>query len=488
MYASSHSVIFHKLNDTKVTVQILSQQGIPKIVISGMASKVINESKDRIISCLKSLNIKPKSFRTVINLMPTDIIKKDNHLELSIVAAILASYKLIKINQSDCFIGAIGLQGEVQPVSKVLALVLAAKKCGFSRVFVSQGDLEKIKAINDIKIVGLTNLSQLLAGNYSHQINKAAQYSVKPEKNIQSIGEVKGNNAAIRALQIAAIGYHHILLTGPPGYGKTLLAQSLQSLLPPLNYQQVLEVAKTYSLANNQDRVFSTPPLHQINLNITPSDFMGNSDREKVGKIKLAHEGVLFLDELNLFPKIILELLTRTIETNYSQKLLFDIPSFLLIAATNPCPCGFYGTGIKACSCSLWQRQRYQQKLSGALLDRFDLFVNVDQSIMTNSGFMQTKRVDDDLLSNQVLQARQMLQQKNQDMKNANVKGLRLMDDQLLSKSCLSILNKAKSNLKLSNRVMLKTVRVAQSIAFLEREFEIQERHLLEALSYRKKA
>ncbi|KUK79691.1 MAG: MG(2+) CHELATASE FAMILY PROTEIN / ComM-related protein [Microgenomates bacterium 39_7] len=487
MYASSHSVIFYKLQDTKVTVQILSQQGVPKIVISGMASKVINESKDRIVSCLKSLNIKPKSCRTVINLMPTDIIKKDNHLELALITAILASYELITINHDDCFIGAIGLKGEVQPVSKVLALVLAAKKCGCKRVFVSFSDLEKLRIINEIKVVGLKNVSQLLSNNFKCQQHKAAQYSIKPDNKMLSVERISGNKAAIRALQIAAVGYHHIFLIGPPGYGKTLLAHSLQSLLPPLSYDQVLKVAKIYSLAGDRDRVSSTPPFHQIELNTSPSAFLGNREREIVGEAQLADGGILFLDELNRFSGDILEILTRKLDTNFTQELMFEIPPFLLIAATNPCPCGFYGTDIRTCSCSLWQRQRYQQKISGALLDRFDLFLNVDQSIMTDSGFTTSEKINVDSLSEQVLTARQLLQQKIQDIKKANITGLKLMDDRLLSNKCMKILNKAKNNLKLSNRVIFKTIRVAQSIAFLDGESEILEQHLLEALSYRRK-
>lgn len=487
MFATSHSVFFHQLKEKKVIIQISTTQGVPKIIISGMASRVVRESKDRIISCLKSLQVKLKSCKTVINLMPTDIPKKENHLELALVAAVLASYKLITISAEDCFIGSIGLKGEVYPVSKVVALVLAAKQLGFNTIFVSSSDLAKLRQINDLKLIGLSNVSQLLTATYKPKINKASQYAISPHESDVSLKKVIGNKTAIRALQIAAAGRHNIFLNGPPGYGKTLLAHCLQSIMPPLNYEQILSVAKTYSLAGLEEKLCSSPPFRQLNLNTTVSSFLGNANRNKLGELHLCSHGILFLDEINNFSKELLNAVTFNLcETGKNfVPLESERTPFLLIAAANPCPCGYYGTSLKACRCSLISRQRYQQKLSGALLDRIDLFVNVNESVINQSGFGNVEQRTTQEIAQEVVVARERLENTWAASILQDYSQLKLADSNLLSNQSLKTLHKAKVNLKLSNRLVFKTIRIAQTIASLDGDCGITEESLLEALSYR---
>jgi len=481
MTVSTFSVIFHHLLEKRVTVQVSMFPGIPKIIISGLATRVVRESRDRLISCLKSQKIKLKSYRTVINLMPTDLTKNDNHLELAMIAALLAGYGLINNNQDDCYLGSIGLSGEVLSVPKIEALVLGAKQLKFKRVFIANNDLEKVDKIRGIKFVGLLNIGQLISKKFKEESMVVAKSSFKQKKFKYTLANLTNTQAAARVLQIAAVGNHHLLLTGPPGYGKTLTAYCLESLMPSLSYKNMLEKMKVYSLAGIIENIDLTPPFRKILPNISLSSFIGNHTREKIGELDLANHGVLFLDEINLFKREVLDEIAYQLDNCCKDD--GKESSFLLVATNNPCKCGYYGTQIKKCSCSSQQLSNYRQKLSGALLDRFDLFFEVNETLLK----MDNNKIDSSLILTQVSEAAKKLSQltKNCREKNINENLLNLISN--LSTKSKQIIDKARINLKLSNRALLKLIKVARTISFLDGGNTINESHLIEALSYRKR-
>ncbi len=545
MQATTHSIIFHHLCEQRVAVQVTIQRGVPKLIISGMANRVVRESRDRIMAALKSQQIKLKSCRTVVNLLPTDMLKKDNHLELAIVAGILSSYKLFQPERGDCFIGSLGLNGDLESVSSILALVIAAKNQGFKRVFLPKKMLNRCKLVNDIKLVGIDNIKRLLSGSFRSSYSKAAHFSIPSQPDLHKTSELISNSRAIRVLQIAAAGHHHLLLTGPPGYGKSLMANCLQSLLPALTYKQILELTLARSLASQNKtqlvEACSTPPLQILNSQATATDLIGNNRLNKVALLALAQFGIIFADEVRLHKKDVLSWLTVLLEPELSDfikhKQLFnkvaknELP--IVVAATNPCPCGYYGTNIRECQCQPYQRKMFVQKLSGSFLDRIDLFYDVHESVIDNlsssnkccerqaSSGKPLKKYDADIDVNneaeclnskvvkevepyknrensdsvenlrlKILKARDKQSVRYQSLGllyNSSLSGKQVQNMIIVSKDCQELLRKAQQNLMLSNRQIFNTIKVARTIADLDSFNRISKKQLVEALSYRNK-
>lgn len=493
-FGSSFSLVFHQLSPVKVEVQVVNQQGLPKLILTGLAERIVKEAQERVLAGMRSAGIKLKGCRTVINLTPTNVPKNDAHLELVILAGLLQSYGLLEVAKTDCFIGTVGLRGEVGGVPTVLALTLAAKKLGFLRVFLAQDDLEQAGLISGIQLVPLCNIKQLLSEDYIISQTKVAHYSLPPTNLAYDLTELACNQRIKRVMQLVAAGGHHLLLIGPPGYGKTLIAHCLHTLLPSLNYQQFLEVALISSLANSDYRPSSTPPFQEPSHMCSKSLLLGNANQARYGLVHLAHHGILFLDELHQFSTDCLVGLRYYLDELPTTARQLSRPSFILLAATNPCPCGYYGTQIKACSCSLYHRQRYEQKVSGALLDRFDLVVDVSDSIISDIAQLETDQVltftDIQQMNKQVCMAREKQSTRYFEQNwwlNAQLPGSKVVKQFSLSNQCQQLLSKAKHNLKLSNRAICKTIKLAATMADLENENRIKPKFLAEALSYRKR-
>lgn len=494
MHSSVSSLIFQGLTPIPVTIEISTHQGIPKIVMTGLAEKVVKESRERILSSLKAQKIKFKSCRTVFNLIPADIPKKSQHLELGMVAALLSNYQLVKFDQKDCFFGRLGLDGTVRSVPHIFALVLKAKQAGFKRVFLPDDDLQQVKMINHIKLVPIKNIGNLLSSRPNVVYSAAAQYSVQPQEFALSLADVVDQPQAKQGLILAAAGGHHSLFTGPPGCGKTLMAQALQSILPPLNYDQALEVSFLHSLAQSDLKAFMTaPPVVAPHHLVTPAKLLGGGNPTQPGLITLAHRGILFLDEFNLFKTAVLEGLIRPLTEGLisidrvGSRVTYPA-QFILIAAHNPCPCGFYGTNIKPCKCSPLQRARYQQKIPGAILDRIDLFLNIAQTEANKllSAHVDCLNISD--IKRRIEQARQLQAERYKNLPykfNARLTGPQVRQYLSLNSKCEKLLTQACQRLKLSNRALFKVIKVAQTLADLDNSATIKCTHIQESLSYR---
>ncbi len=494
MHSSVSSLIFRGLTPIQVTIETSTHQGIPKIVMTGLAEKVVRESRERILSSLKSQKIKFKSCRTVFNLVPADIPKKSQHLELGMIAALLSNYQLVQFNRKDCFFGRLGLDGVVQPVPRIFALVLKARQAGFKRVFLPDSDLQQVKMINHIKLIPIKNIRNLLESKPKIAYSAAAQYSLQPQEFEISLADVIDQPQAKQGLILAAAGGHHSLFTGPPGCGKTLMAEALQSLLPPLDYDQALEVSFLRSIAQSDLRSFATaPPVVAPHHLVTAAKLLGGGNPTQPGLISLAHRGVLFLDEFNLFRTVALEGLIKPlteglISIDRLGSTVTYPAQFILIAAHNPCPCGFYGTNIKPCKCSPLQRTRYQQKISGAVLDRIDLFLNIAMTKARKLLSGQPNRLDIKDIRKRIVGARQLQAERYKDLPfnlNSRLTGPQVRRYLTLNSSCEEFLAQACQQLKLSNRALFKVIKVAQTLADLDSSASIKSKHIQESLSYR---
>ena len=496
MRANVSSIILQGLKPIKVEVEVLTTKGIPKLIITGLADRVISESKERILSCLKSNKIKIKSCRTVVNLFPSGIPKRDEHLELSILIALLKSYEIYPFDTfttQDCFIGSLGLNGAIKPVKKIFALVAFAAENGFRRVFIPAQNFSQVKNINNIQIIALDSLKQLLKNNWRSQKTTAAEYVLKPLTLEVTINDLIGNEQVKRILQISAAGQHHLLLTGPPGTGKTLMAKSILSILPSLSYAESIEVSKVYSAVFDERILTSTPPFREPHFRLSPSAFIGGGLNLSPGEISLSHLGVLFLDEVSSFKNENLDCLKEPMESGLIKinqlGLSVKYPAnFILIAAQNPCPCGFYGSQVKACQCSPWQRKRYQDRISGSILDRIDLFFQTD---LSKNKFILTKKhsfSNLDTIQNKITAARESQRQRYKHLPvrtNAKLTGSQVKKLIYLNNDCVRFLEKATNSFQLSSRSIFKTIKVARTIADLDGASLVKREHLMEALSYR---
>jgi magnesium chelatase family protein len=506
-YAKVHSAQANLLQPYIVDVEADLGRGLHSFSIVGLGDKAVEEAKDRISAAIKNSGFespKSKNHKIVISLAPAEIKKEGSGLDLPIALSyLLASGDILFDPKGKIFLGEVSLDGSLRAIKGTLAFTRRAKEAGFEEIFLPIENADEAALVSNIKIYGARHLKEVIdhlstGTDQSQKIKPCARKIIRSEKEILlDLADIKGQESAKRAIEIAAAGGHNLALYGPPGTGKTMLAKALSYILPPLSFEEKLEVTEIHSLSGAlPENLIVERPFRSPHHTSSYVALIGGGANPRPGEITLAHKGVLFLDEFPEFETKTIESLRepleeRVISVSRARGTVKFPAHFILVAAMNPCPCGNFGIKGKPCSCSPLQIERYKRKISGPIIDRIDIWTEVSR--VDHERLTEKSTKSESIPARERVERARNIQSKRFEQENRNIKTNSEMNARDLSsiikisEEVKDILNRSAKNLDLSARAYHKIIKLARTIADLDNSPEINSNHILEAISYRPK-